>query len=192
MLVARCCAVARRRRRAALILGAASIARLPPTNHRRRPPRGDRPLPHPAPHRRLAQVAHPAGRSRMLIAVHGAARPPAAAATSASSFHEKEFREKESATAASRRRQRVGRIAGRSADRRRWVGAPLAARENSARVWLICCSPQLLKRECCRAPPRSSHRADGTIIGAAPRTRETTAIMVNADAEGAKPSPLAP
>ena len=118
--------VASARRRAALILGAASIARLPPTNHRRRPPCGDRPLPHPAPHRRLAQVAHPAGRSRMLIAVHGAARPPAAAATSASSFHEKEFREKELATAASRRRQRVGRIAGRSADQRRSVGAPLA------------------------------------------------------------------
>ena len=109
--------VASARRRPALILGAASFARLPPTNQRRRPPRGGRPLPHPAPHRRPAQVAHPAGRSRMLIAGHGAARPPAAAATSAASFHEKEFREKESATAASRRRQRVGRIAGRSAAR---------------------------------------------------------------------------
>ena len=109
--------VASARRRPALILGAASFARLPPTNHRRRPPRSGRPLPHPAPHRRLAQLAHPAGRSRMLIAVHGAARPAAAAATSAASFHEKEFREKELATAASRRRQRVGLIAGRSADR---------------------------------------------------------------------------
>ena len=72
-MVARCCAVARRRRRAALILGAASIARSPPTNHRRRPPRGGRPLPHRAPHKPPAQVAHPAGRSRMLIAVHGLA-----------------------------------------------------------------------------------------------------------------------
>ena len=39
-------------------------------------------------------------------------------------FHEKEFGM--TATAASRRRQRVGRIAGRSADRRLWVGATLA------------------------------------------------------------------
>ena len=53
-------ASARRRRRAAPILGAASIARSPPTNDRRRPPRGGRPLPHRAPHRRLAQLAHPA------------------------------------------------------------------------------------------------------------------------------------
>ncbi len=73
MLVARCCAVARRRRRAAPIRGAASIAQLPPTNDRRRPPRGGRPLPHRAPHRRLAQFAHPAGRSRMPIALHGLA-----------------------------------------------------------------------------------------------------------------------
>ena len=73
MLVARCCAVVRRRQRAAPILGAASIARLPPTNDRRRPPRGGRPLPHRAPHRRLAQFAHPAGRSRMPIALHGLA-----------------------------------------------------------------------------------------------------------------------
>ena len=82
----------------------------------------------------------------MLIAVHGAARPPAAAATSASSFHEKEFRELESATAASRRRQRVGRIAGRSADRRRRVDAPLA-HEDAARVWLIE-PPKLLIVQC--------------------------------------------
>jgi hypothetical protein len=31
------------------------------------------PLPHTAPHRLLAQVEHPAGRSRMLVAVHGLA-----------------------------------------------------------------------------------------------------------------------
>src|SRR5271170_7616862 len=43
-----------------------------PTNHRRRLP-GDRPLPHTAPHKLLAQVEHPAGRSRMLVAVHGLA-----------------------------------------------------------------------------------------------------------------------
>ena len=73
VLVARCCAVARRRRRAAPIRGAASMAELPPTNDRRRPPRGDRPLPHRAPHRRVAQLAHPAGRSRMPIALHGLA-----------------------------------------------------------------------------------------------------------------------
>ena len=123
MLVARCCAVARRRRRAALILGAASIARLPPTNHRRRPPRGDRPLPHPAPHRRLAQVAHPAGRSRMLIAVHGAARPPAAAATSASSFHEKNSAKK------NRRRRPAGGTSGSVGSR----VAPLTDGAGSAR-----------------------------------------------------------
>src|SRR5208283_5029292 len=34
---------------------------------------GGRPLPHRAPHRRLAQFAHPAGRSRMPIALHGLA-----------------------------------------------------------------------------------------------------------------------
>ena len=33
----------------------------------------DRPLPHTAPHKLLAQVEHPAGRSRMLVAVHGLA-----------------------------------------------------------------------------------------------------------------------
>ena len=32
-----------------------------------------RPLPHTAPHKLLAQVGHPAGRSRMLVAVHGLA-----------------------------------------------------------------------------------------------------------------------
>ena len=34
---------------------------------------GHRPLPHTAPHRLLAQVEHPAGRSRMLVAIHGLA-----------------------------------------------------------------------------------------------------------------------
>ena len=75
VLVARCRAVARRRRRRR---GArrpqhrpfATNKRSPPTNDRRRPPRGGRPLPHRAPHRRVAQLAHPAGRSRMLIALH--------------------------------------------------------------------------------------------------------------------------
>ena len=42
--------------------------RSPPTNDRRRPPRGGRPPPHRAPHRRVAQLAHPAGRSRLLVA----------------------------------------------------------------------------------------------------------------------------
>ena len=58
VLVARCCAVARRRQRTP----ARGIARSPPTN-------GGRPLPH----RRVAQLAHPAGRSRMPIALHGLA-----------------------------------------------------------------------------------------------------------------------
>ena len=34
---------------------------------------GHRPLPHTAPHKLLAPVGHPAGRSRMLVAVHGLA-----------------------------------------------------------------------------------------------------------------------
>ena len=34
---------------------------------------GHRPLPHKAPHKLLAQVGHPAGRSRMLVAVRGLA-----------------------------------------------------------------------------------------------------------------------
>ena len=42
------------------------------TNHRRRLP-ATGPLPHTAPHKLLAQVEHPAGRSRMLVAVHGLA-----------------------------------------------------------------------------------------------------------------------
>ena len=42
-------------------------------------------------------------------------------------------------------------------------------------------SPQLLKRDCCRAPPRSSHRAASAIIGAPPpRARETMIKQVNA------------
>ncbi len=51
----------------------ATNKRSPPTNDRRRPPRGGRPPPHRAPHRRVAQLAHPAGRSRMPIALHGLA-----------------------------------------------------------------------------------------------------------------------
>ena len=43
----------------------ASNAASPACNHR--------PLPHTAPHKLLAQVEHPAGRSRMLVAVHGLA-----------------------------------------------------------------------------------------------------------------------
>ena len=83
VLVARCRAVARRRRRAAPPAPPASPVRhqqtiatnkrSPPTNDRRRPPRGGRPPPHRAPHRRVAQLAHPAGRSRMPIALHGLA-----------------------------------------------------------------------------------------------------------------------
>ena len=65
-----------------------------------------RPLPHTAPHKLLAQVEHPAGRSRALVAVHGLALRSASDA----------------------------------------VRAP---------------SPQLLKPDGCRAPPRSSHRAAG-------------------------------
>ena len=42
-----------------------------PTNHRRRSPLGVHPLPHRAPHKPPAQLTLCAGRSRMLIAVHG-------------------------------------------------------------------------------------------------------------------------
>ena len=42
-----------------------------PTNHRRRPPCGGPPAVPRAPHKPLTQVALCAGRSRMLIAVHG-------------------------------------------------------------------------------------------------------------------------
>ena len=90
-----------------------------------------------------AAQAAGAGRAPRRSISHAHRCPRRCAAASRSSnisiiFPRKEFREKELATAASRRRQRVGRIAGRSADRWRWVGAPLAAREDSARVRLIC------------------------------------------------------
>src|SRR6202040_4371384 len=67
---------------------------------------GHRPLPHRAPHKLLAQVGLPAGRSRMLVAVHGLALRSASDA----------------------------------------IRAPLT---------------ELSKPDCCRAPPRSSHRAAG-------------------------------
>ena len=77
-----------------------------------------------------AQAAGAARAPRRSIS-HAHRCPRRCAAASRSSnisiiFPRKEFREKELATAASRRRQRVGQIAGRSADRRRWVGATLA------------------------------------------------------------------
>src|ERR1700728_4334673 len=89
--------------------------------------RGDRPLPHTAPHKLLAQVEHPAGRSHMLVAVHGLAVRAASEA----------------------------------------IRAPLT---------------ELLKPDCCRALPRSSHRAASAIIIGAPppRARERAAIVVNA------------
>jgi hypothetical protein len=49
-----------------------AAVRSAPTNHRRRPP-ATVPLPHTAPHTLLAQVAHPAGRSHLLVAVRGLA-----------------------------------------------------------------------------------------------------------------------
>ena len=78
-----------------------------------------------------AAQAAGAGRAPRRSISHAHRCPRRCAAASRSSnisiiFPRKEFREKESATAASRRHQRVGRIAGRSADRWRWVGAPLA------------------------------------------------------------------
>ena len=60
-------------------------------------------------------------------------RAPGAAA--AASVRPKEYRENEIAEAPPSRLERVGLIVGRSADRRRWVGAPLA-REDSARAGL--------------------------------------------------------
>ncbi len=53
---------------------------------------------------------------------------------------------KESATVASRRRQRVGLIAGRSADQRCWVGAPRAREsmdkeEERVKSMLFCANP---------------------------------------------------
>jgi hypothetical protein len=58
-----------------IIAGAAPNPRRRPiaTNKPSMPAAGDRPLPHRAPHKLLAQVEHPAGRSRMLVAVYGLA-----------------------------------------------------------------------------------------------------------------------
>ena len=64
-------------RAAATIIAGAGAESSPPSDRhqqtidvgRRRPS----PLPHRAPHRLLAQVEHPAGRSRLLVAVHGLA-----------------------------------------------------------------------------------------------------------------------
>ena len=58
-----------------IIAGAAPNPRRHPigTNKPSTSAAGDRPLPHTAPHKLLAQVEHPAGRSRMLVAVHGLA-----------------------------------------------------------------------------------------------------------------------
>ena len=99
-----------------------------------------------------AAQAAGAGRAPRRSISHAHRCPRRCAAASRSSnisiiFPRKEFREKESATAASRRRQRVGRIAGRSADRRRWVGAPLVRARDSARVWSIC-PTKLLSFQC--------------------------------------------
>ncbi len=71
VLVARCCALARIRQR------------LPasPDRHQQTIDVG-RPLPHRAPHRRVAQLAHPTGRSRMPIACHRLALRRASDATS--------------------------------------------------------------------------------------------------------------
>ena len=63
------CAVDHHRRRAAPNPRRRPIG----TNKPSTPAAGDRPLPHTAPHKLLAQVEHPAGRSRMLVAVHGLA-----------------------------------------------------------------------------------------------------------------------
>src|SRR5487761_53005 len=63
------------RRLGTIIAGAAPNPRRHPigTNKPSTSAAGDRPLPHTAPHKLLAQVEHPAGRSRMLVAVHGLA-----------------------------------------------------------------------------------------------------------------------
>ena len=63
------------RRLGTIIAGAASNPRRHPigTNKPSTSAAGDRPLPHTAPHKLPAQVEHPAGRSRMLVAVHGLA-----------------------------------------------------------------------------------------------------------------------
>ena len=58
-----------------IIAGAAPNPRRHPigTNKPSTSAASHRPLPHTAPHKLLAQVEHPAGRSRMLVAVHGLA-----------------------------------------------------------------------------------------------------------------------
>ncbi len=63
------------RRLGTIIAGAAPNPRRHPiaTNKPSTSAAGDRPLPHTAPHKLLAQVEHPAGRSRLLVAVHGLA-----------------------------------------------------------------------------------------------------------------------
>ena len=69
------CRVVAARRLGTIIAGAAPNPRRHPigTNTPSTSDAGDRPLPHTAPHKLLAQVEHPAGRSRMLVAVHGLA-----------------------------------------------------------------------------------------------------------------------
>ena len=53
--------------------GGANLRRSIGTNKPSTSAASHRPLPHTAPHRLLAQVEHPADRSRMLVAVHGLA-----------------------------------------------------------------------------------------------------------------------
>ncbi len=62
------------RRLGTIIAGAApNLRRSIGTNKPSTSAAGDRPLPRTAPHKLLAQVEHPAGRSHMLVAVHGLA-----------------------------------------------------------------------------------------------------------------------
>jgi hypothetical protein len=63
------------RRLGTIIAGAAPNPRRHPIGTNKPSTSGvsHRPLPHTAPHRLLAQVEHPAGRYRMLVAVHGLA-----------------------------------------------------------------------------------------------------------------------
>ena len=144
-MVARCCAVARRRRRAALILGrrqhrpiatnkpsTSAAARRPPiatpsaaqAAGAGRAPRRSISHAHRCPRRcaaasRSSNISIIFPRKRISRLGNRRRRPAGGASGSVGS------RVAPLATAASRRRQRVGRIAGRSADRRRWVGAPL-------------------------------------------------------------------
>ena len=62
-------------RRVATIIAGAGAESSPPigTNKPSTSAASHHPLPHTAPHKLLAQVEHPAGRSRMLVAVHGLA-----------------------------------------------------------------------------------------------------------------------